>query len=57
MDFLIRDNPTDVSGKVEKALEGGIPIVTSEQFIRILIRMMEKKNSEKVASAQSNTIE
>lgn len=56
VDFLIRDNPTDTSGKVYAALEGGIPIVTSAQFLQILIHMMEKKNSEKIPSPESNTI-
>ena len=57
VDFLIRDNPQDTSRKVSAALEGGFPIVTSEQFIRILIAMINKINSEKSNMPDTNKIE
>lgn len=42
VDFLIREPGSTTRGKVEAAMKGGIPIVTSEQFIQYLIALTIK---------------
>lgn len=42
VDYLIREPGSTTRGKVEAALRGGIPIVTSQEFISILTERMEK---------------
>ena len=44
--FLIREVGSTTRGKVEAAKKGGIPIVTSEQFICSLTEVLEKLNAE-----------
>lgn len=46
VDFLIREQGSTTRGKVEAAIRGGIPIVTSEQFIKWLTVKMIEINSE-----------
>lgn len=46
VDFLIREPGSTTRGKVEAAVKGGIPIVTSEEFITLLIAMMNKLNGD-----------
>lgn len=46
VDFLIREPGSTTKGKVEAAIKGGIPIVTSSQFINILIEDVKRINSE-----------
>lgn len=46
VDFLIREPGSATRGKVEAAKRGGIPIVTSEQFIDYLVAYMTKLNVE-----------
>lgn len=47
VDYLIREPGSSTRGKVECAIDGGIPIVTSSDFIHILLKMMLDMNSEK----------
>lgn len=42
VDFLIKEEHTKTKGKVEAAIKGGIPIVTSAQFVNILNGMIIK---------------
>ena len=46
VDFLIREPGSTTRGKVDAARRGGIPIVTSEQFIRYLVDVMNQLNAE-----------
>lgn len=51
VDFLIREPGSTTRGKVDAAIKGGIPIITSEEFIKFLTAKMlelnaENKNSE-----------
>jgi hypothetical protein len=46
VDFLIREPGSTTRGKVDAAKRGGIPIVTSEQFVRYLVEVMNKLNAE-----------
>lgn len=46
VDYLIREPGSTTRGKVEAAEKGGIPIVTSVQFINILTALMQKINTE-----------
>lgn len=46
VDFLIREPGSTTRGKVEAAMKGGIPIVTSEQFLHWLADTMESFNPE-----------
>lgn len=41
VDFLIREQGSTTRGKVEAALKGGIPIVTSEEFLHILLEKIK----------------
>lgn len=42
VDFLIREEGSTTRGKVSVALKAGIPIVTSEQFLRIILELMKR---------------
>lgn len=44
VDCLIREPGSTTRGKVEAAIKGGIPILTSEQFIKFLTAQMLKYN-------------
>lgn len=46
VDFLIREKGSTTRGKVEAAIKGGIPIVTSEEFITLLTEYLKKQNAE-----------
>ncbi len=46
VDFLIREPGSTTKGKVDAAKRGGIPIVTSEQFIQYLIKVLNDLNTE-----------
>lgn len=46
VDFLIREQGSTTRGKVEAAIKGGIPIVTSQEFVAFLVHKMESLNSE-----------
>lgn len=46
VDCLIREPGSVTRGKVEAAMKGGIPILTSEQFLTFLVNQMNKYNSE-----------
>lgn len=46
VDALIREPGSTTRGKVDAAIKGGIPILTSEQFIGVLLQLMEKIKSE-----------
>lgn len=47
VDFLIREEGSTTRGKVEAAQKGGIPIITSQQFLQYLTLVMEKINAER----------
>lgn len=47
VDYLIREAGSTTKGKYEAALEAGIPIVTSEEFIQILTTILESKKNQK----------
>lgn len=57
VDYLIREPGSATRGKVECAIAGGIPIVTSSEFVHILLKMMNDINSEKGIKVETNTIE
>lgn len=42
VDYLIREPGSTTRGKVEAAIKGGIPIVTSQELIQILIKELEE---------------
>lgn len=46
VDFLIREEGSTTRGKVEAAIKGGIPIVTSVQFMEFLTEILNKVKSE-----------
>lgn len=46
VDCLIREPGSTTRGKVEAAMKGNIPILTSEQFINFLTEQMNKYNAE-----------
>lgn len=46
VDFLIREHGSTTRGKVEAAIKGGIPIVTSQEFVAFLVNKIESLNSE-----------
>lgn len=46
VDFLIREPGSTTRGKVEAAEKGGIPIVTSEEFMACLVAILNKLNAE-----------
>lgn len=46
VDYLIREPGSTTRGKVEAAIKGGIPIVTSQEFIGILVKMLQDINAE-----------
>lgn len=46
VDFLIREQGSTTRGKVETAIKGGIPIVTSHEFMAFLLHKIENINSE-----------
>lgn len=46
VDYLIREPGSTTKGKYETALEAGIPIVTSEEFISILTDIIEKEKEK-----------
>jgi hypothetical protein len=46
VDFLIREPGSTTRGKVDAAMRGGIPIVTSQEFIDYLVEVMNKLNAE-----------
>lgn len=46
VDCLIREPGSTTRGKVEAAMKGNIPILTSEQFISFLAEQMQKYNTE-----------
>lgn len=48
VDCLIREPGSNTRGKVEAAMKGGIPILTSSQFIQFLTKELEKINSERI---------
>ena len=47
VDFLIAEEDSKTVGKRDAAIRGGIPIVTSEEFILYLAQLINKYNSEK----------
>lgn len=42
VDFLIREPGSTTRGKYDAALRGGIPIVTSKEFVQIVLNMVSK---------------
>lgn len=46
VDFLIREPGSTTRGKVDAAIKGGIPIVTSEEFVQYLIGVLNELNAE-----------
>lgn len=46
VDYLIREPGSTTRGKVEAAMRGGIPIVTSQEFMAILVNMLRKIEDE-----------
>ena len=46
VDFLIREPGSKTKGKVDAAIKGGIPIVTSEQFYAILLEEVSRIKTE-----------
>ena len=46
VDFLIREPGSTTRGKVDAAIRGNIPIVTSEEFIQYLVNVLTKLNAE-----------
>lgn len=56
VDYLIREPGSATRGKVECALSGGIPIVTSAEFVHILLEMMNRINSEKGIKVETDKI-
>lgn len=47
VDFLIREPGSTTRGKLDAAIRGGIPIVTSNEFVGILVDDINKMKSEK----------
>lgn len=47
VDFLIREEGTNTRGKVEAAIKGGIPIITSVDYIRLLAAEMSTIKGKK----------
>lgn len=45
VDFLIREPGSETKGKVEAAMKGGIPIVTSEQYMLFLAEQIKRMKS------------
>lgn len=54
VDYLIREPGSKTAGKVSAAIDGGIPIVTSAEFIAILTKMLQDMNSEKEDDGSAN---
>lgn len=46
VNFLIREEGSTTRGKVEAAIKGGIPILTSKEFIQVLSVLMKEVNSD-----------
>lgn len=46
VDCLIREPGSTTRGKVDAAKRGGIPIVTSEEFLKVILAQLQKLNNE-----------